>query len=89
MPAATITSKGQVTIPKAVRESLGVGRGDRLTFKLRPNGSVTLTAEKPQPPTRILGLLEKYRRKEAVTVEAMDDAVGRRAAARQRETWTK
>lgn len=29
---ATVTSKGQVTIPKAVRDALGVGTGDRLAF---------------------------------------------------------
>lgn len=29
---AKITSKGQLTVPKAVRESLGVGAGDELEF---------------------------------------------------------
>ena len=32
MPTATVTSKGQITIPKAVRESLGVETGDRVEF---------------------------------------------------------
>ena len=29
---ATITTKGQITIPAAVRKALGVGCGDRITF---------------------------------------------------------
>lgn len=29
---ATITTKGQITIPKAVREQLGVGPGDKIAF---------------------------------------------------------
>ncbi len=30
MPSATITCKGQVTVPKSVRQALKVGAGDRL-----------------------------------------------------------
>jgi AbrB family looped-hinge helix DNA binding protein len=32
--AATITSKGQLTLPVAVREALGVRQGDRVVFRL-------------------------------------------------------
>jgi AbrB family looped-hinge helix DNA binding protein len=32
--AATITSKGQLTLPIAVREALGVGQGDRVVFRV-------------------------------------------------------
>ena len=32
MPAATLTSKGQVTIPATVREDLGLNTGDRIDF---------------------------------------------------------
>ncbi len=42
MPVARMTSKGQVTLPKAIREALGVARGDLLVFARLPDGSVTL-----------------------------------------------
>lgn len=35
MTSARITSKGQITIPKEVRERLGVEPGDRLEFRFR------------------------------------------------------
>ncbi len=39
---STVTSKGQTTIPKDIRESLGVKPGDRMTFTLMPDGTVLL-----------------------------------------------
>jgi AbrB family looped-hinge helix DNA binding protein len=40
----TMTSKGQVTVPKNVREFLGVGPGSSVDFELRPNGEVVVRA---------------------------------------------
>ncbi|MGH8259027.1 MAG: AbrB/MazE/SpoVT family DNA-binding domain-containing protein [Steroidobacteraceae bacterium] len=39
---STLTSKGQTTIPKDIRESLGIKTGDRMTFTLMPDGTVLL-----------------------------------------------
>lgn len=41
MDASTVTSKGQVTIPKAIRRELGIGQGSRVAFATR-NGKVEL-----------------------------------------------
>ncbi|HEV7127179.1 MAG TPA: type II toxin-antitoxin system PrlF family antitoxin [Ktedonobacterales bacterium] len=46
---STITSKGQVTIPKAVRERLGLSAHDRIVFVIEDDGTVTLRV--PQYPT--------------------------------------
>lgn len=39
----TITSKGQTTIPRSVRQALGVGQGDRIAFRIE-GGTVTVQA---------------------------------------------
>jgi len=45
MPGSTLTTKGQVTIPKPVRDALGVHAGDRLSFLVREDGVVELRPE--------------------------------------------
>jgi AbrB family looped-hinge helix DNA binding protein len=40
--ATTVTSKGQVTIPKKVREYLGVGAGSSLDFEMTAAGQVVI-----------------------------------------------
>jgi antitoxin PrlF len=47
----TVTSKGQVTIPKQVRELLGIGPGSVIDFQRGPDGRVVLVKieKKPQP----------------------------------------
>ena len=40
--ANTVTSKGQVTIPKAVRDRLGIRAGSAVTFELSDSGEVVL-----------------------------------------------
>ena len=39
MAAATLTSKGQITVPKEVRDALGVGPGDRVDFVRMEDGN--------------------------------------------------
>jgi AbrB family looped-hinge helix DNA binding protein len=76
MPTATLTTKGQITIPKEVRERLGVGTGDRLNFIVQEDGSVVM-----EPLTRhvreLAGLLHRRGRR-PVSVEHMDEAIARR-----------
>lgn len=38
--AAKVTSKGQVTVPKAVREALGIKEGDEVVFRVEGNRAV-------------------------------------------------
>jgi AbrB family looped-hinge helix DNA binding protein len=46
MPTSTITSKGQTTVPKEVREALHVDAGDKLTWEIN-GGQVVITTERP------------------------------------------
>ena len=80
MPSSVITSKGQTTIPKAIRERLGVEPGDRVDFVVQRDGTVTVEPA-VQGVGRLKGMLARKRRT-AVSVQAMHEAVRRRAAAR-------
>ncbi len=42
MSNATLTSKGQTTIPKEIRDSLGLKPKDQLNFTQMPNGTVIM-----------------------------------------------
>ena len=45
MPSATITSKGQVTIPQEIRKALGLETGDKVFFRLTESGVVEMQPE--------------------------------------------
>jgi AbrB family looped-hinge helix DNA binding protein len=78
MSTATITSKGQVTIPKRVRDRFGWKSGDRLEFSVDSSGRVVI--ELATGDIRDLrGLLHRPGRK-PVSVEEMNEAICRRAA---------
>lgn len=74
---ATLTSKSQLTLPKAVRDALGVGPGDTLRFVPSLNG-FRIVAMKGDI-TRLRGVL-KGRRRGATTIRAMDEAIARHVA---------
>lgn len=69
MPIATMTSKGQLTIPKAVREAMGLAEGTLVDFELFPDGSARLRAKR-QPLASIIGMVSAGSRR--VTVGEMD-----------------
>lgn len=52
MTATTLTSKGQVTVPKTVRDFLGIGPGSKVTFELTPRGDVVLRPLVARPARR-------------------------------------
>lgn len=59
---ATLTSKGQTTIPKEIRDSLGMKPGDRMTFTLMPDATV-LVRLKSKSVTQLAGALHRKGRK--------------------------
>jgi antitoxin PrlF len=80
MPSATITSKGQLTLPKAIRDRLRLGAGDRVDFIVKGDGTVVL-----QPATvdvrELKGLLHR-KGLTPLSVEEMTAIIRRRGARR-------
>jgi len=48
----TLTSKGQATIPKHIRDSLGLKPGSKLVFDLNDQGEIVLRPVDPAQPSR-------------------------------------
>jgi antitoxin PrlF len=76
---ATLTSKGQITIPKEVRERLGVEAGDRLEFVEQERGVYKIVAA-TRDVRHLKGLVPKPSK--PVSVEEMNVAI-RRARSRK------
>ena len=78
MPAATLTSKGQLTVPKRIRELLKLETGDTVEFVVGEDGTVEVRAGN-YDVRELRGLLKRPGRK-PVSLEDMDAAIatGRR-----------
>ena len=80
MPSATVTSKGQITLPKAIRDRLRLGAGDRVDFIVTDDGTVVL-----RPATvdvrELEGLLHR-RDLKPLSIEEMNAVIRRRATGR-------
>jgi antitoxin PrlF len=74
MITSKITSKGQITIPKIIREYLEVDTSDTIEFTMLEEGKVLMTSEK-KSATALFGLLSHRKLKEPVSPEAMDAAI--------------
>ena len=76
MPASTLTSKGQTTIPKDVRNHLKLRTGDQIDFVIEPDGSVVI-----RPATvhvrELKGILHRKGMK-AQSLDAMNAAIRKR-----------
>lgn len=78
MTTSTLTSKGQTTLPKAVREALALKPGDRVRYVIADNDVRILKA---RPLATLYGLLARPGQ-DPVSLETMDDAIAAGAAER-------
>ena len=72
MNTATLTSKGQITVPKPIRERLNIQPGDRIHFLIEDDGTITFMPVKSDV-RELKGILPKP--KQPVSVEAMNAAI--------------
>jgi antitoxin PrlF len=72
---ATLTSKGQITLPKEIRDRLGLDAGAMLDFQVLADNTITARPVKPDA-RRIRGLL-KSPHAAALTVEQMDEGIAK------------
>jgi antitoxin PrlF len=77
---ATLTSKGQITLPREIRDRLGLDAGSILDFHVLPDNTITARAVKPDA-RRIRGLL-KSPHPGPLTVEQMDEGIAKHLRAK-------
>lgn len=82
MATATITSKGQLTLPKEVRDRLGVHPGDKIDFVFSTDGQLVV---KPRTihVEQLFGLLHRKGGK-ALTLEQIEAGIAEGAAKGER-----
>lgn len=78
MPTATLTSKGQITIPVEVRKDLKVDTGDRVEFVQIAPGRYEFVAATSEV-TALKGMFGPV--KKSVSIESMNAAIAKRGAA--------
>ncbi len=78
MTTATLTSKGQVTIPVQIRASLGLGAGDRIEFVELERGKFAIMPSN-HPVQALKGMIRKPVK--PVSIEDMSAAIAAQGAA--------
>jgi AbrB family looped-hinge helix DNA binding protein len=84
MITSKITSKGQITIPKIIREYLNVDVADTIEFTLLEDGKVLITNSSTSAEA-LFGLLKHRKRKRPVEVSELDAAIKKRRQERLAE----
>lgn len=79
MPSSRLSTKGQIVIPREIREHLGVRSGDRIDFVVGEDGTITLRPALLDV-RELRGLLRREDA-EPVSVEAMNEAIRERHGA--------
>jgi AbrB family looped-hinge helix DNA binding protein len=79
MSTTTITSKGQITLPKGIRDRLALKIGDRLRVSADQSGRVTLERERGPAAGDLFGTLHRLAPPRPVSLADMRAAVRRRA----------
>ncbi|HUK47602.1 MAG TPA: AbrB/MazE/SpoVT family DNA-binding domain-containing protein [Terriglobales bacterium] len=77
MPGATVTSKGQITIPIQVRIALGLDPGDRVEFVETGKGQFAMLAASI-PVQNLKGFI--HRPAKPISIDEMNVAIAKRAA---------
>ena len=81
MIIGTVSSKGQITIPKEIREFLQVEKSGKIVFIPLEEGRVLIT-NKEYPSRSLFGMLKHREKEKPVSLKEMDSAIKKRRTER-------
>lgn len=81
---ATVTDKGQVTVPKEIRDKTGITPGSRLDFELQDDGTLRVRVL-ARGADNLFGLVHR-RGIKSRSIEAMDEGIAAAVGARNRRS---
>ncbi len=81
---ATVTDKGQVTVPKEIRDKTGIAPGSRLDFEVREDGTLCVRVL-ARGADSLFGLAHRPDTKPR-SIEAMDEGIAAAVGARNRRS---
>lgn len=84
MIIGTVSSKGQITIPKEIREFLQVEKSGKIVFIPLEEGRVLIT-NKEYPSRSLFGMLKHRRPDKPVSVEEIESTIRKRREKRGRQ----
>lgn len=81
METGTLSSKGQITIPKKIREFLHIQTAEKLIFIPIEDGKVLITTEQ-KAASSIFGILKHKRKNHPATLEQIESAIQKKRLGR-------
>ncbi|CAN5449701.1 hypothetical protein BH10PSE1_BH10PSE1_06760 [soil metagenome] len=79
MPQLTMTSKGQITINKTLREGLGARPGEKLQVEVRPDGGIVIPPVRRKTKTwdEIAGMLKRPQDVPPLSIDEMNEIIAK------------
>jgi antitoxin PrlF len=81
---ATVTDKGQLTVPKAIRDQFGIEPGSKLDFEPQPDGTLRVRVL-ARGASNLFGILQKSKMS-AKTIEEMDSGIAKAVSSRAKRS---
>lgn len=75
MSIATLTSKGQVTLPKEIRKMFHLEAGEKIDFRVDEKTGTAMIVPLNKHVDDVFGMLSRKKRRKAVKPEEMDRAI--------------
>jgi antitoxin PrlF len=86
MSIATLTTKGQITLPRDVRKKLHLETGEKIDFNVDEKNGTVILAPVNKTVDQVFGMLRSHCPKKQISIEDMDAGIGKKLTKEYRES---